>query len=244
MKTSGFKIVYEDNHLLIVNKNSGILTQGDKTGDVTLPDLAKNYLRERYDKPGNIFCGVVHRLDRPVSGLVVLAKTSKGLERMNELFQKRKVNKVYWAVTEKNPPKKADRLVHYLSKDEKSNTVQVFDYDVPETQKAELKYKVLGVVNKNVLIEVSPLTGRPHQIRAQLAHIGCPIKGDVKYGSPRPAREGRIYLHARRLDFIHPVKNEPVICIAGLPDDSFWNEFLVLDDFVPDDRHLPYLHGS
>lgn len=244
MRTKGFKIVYEDNHLLIVNKDSGILTQADRTGDLALPDLAKDYLRERYNKPGNIFCGVVHRLDRPVSGLVVLAKTSKGLERMNELFQKRKIHKVYWAVTDKKPPYKEAKAVNWLSKDTDKNVVEVFDYEAPGTLKAELKYRLLGEINKNYLLEVMPLTGRPHQIRAQLAYFGCPIKGDVKYGSARPGRDSRIYLHARRLDFIHPVKQEPVICIAGLPDDPFWGEFLELDNFTPDDRHLPYLHGS
>ncbi len=244
MTTKGFKIVYEDNHLLIVNKDSGILTQGDKTNDLALPDLAKDYLRVKYDKPGNIFCGVVHRLDRPVSGLVILAKTSKALERMNELFQKRKINKVYWAVVDKKPKEREGKLVNWLSKDNNKNIVTAYDYEAPNTQKAELKYKYIGEINKNHLIEVTPLTGRPHQIRVQLAYMGCPIKGDLKYGSPRPGRDGRIYLHARLLNFIHPIKNEPIICMAGLPNDPFWGEFLDLDDYEPEDKHLPYLHGA
>lgn len=237
-----FQVVYEDNHLLIVNKEPGILVQGDATGDKCLLDMLKEYIKEEYDKPGAVFLGTVHRLDRPVSGLVVFARTSKALERMNEIFRKRDVQKTYWAVVKNRPPEKKGRLVHWLVKDEKRNVTTAYDYEVQGSQRAELFYRVLGEVNKFNLIEVTPITGRPHQIRVQLASMNCPIRGDVKYGFPKANPDGNINLHARRLYFEHPVKKEPLICRAGLPNDPFWEEFLVLDDEQVKPENLGFLH--
>lgn len=245
MKKDQFQVVYEDNHLLIVNKSPGILVQGDRTGDETLLDVLKEYLRTKYAKPGEVFLGLVHRLDRPVSGLVVFARTSKALERMNELFRKRQVQKTYWAVVRRKPPKDADKLVNWLVKDEQKNQVAVYDYEVPNSQKAELSYRLMGKINEHYLIEVNPITGRPHQIRAQLAHMGCPIRGDVKYGYDRAVADKKIYLHARRLYFVHPVKqpgapDRPIICRAALPSDPFWEEFLALDDADYKDKNMEF----
>ena len=239
-------MVYEDNHLLIVNKEPGVLVQGDRTGDVTLLDLMKDYIKEKYNKPGDVFLGLVHRIDRPVSGLVVFARTSKALERMNEIFRKRQVQKTYWAVVRQKPPKDADKLVNWLIKDEQKNQVTVYDYETPNSQKAELSYRLLGKINEHYLLEVNPVTGRPHQIRSQLAHIGSPIRGDVKYGYDRPVADKKIYLHARRLYFIHPVKqveapDRPIICKAGLPNDPFWEEFLALDDEQYKDKNMDFI---
>ena len=243
MKKKPYQVIYEDNHLLIVNKEPGLLVQGDRTGDVTLLDLLKEYIKEKYHKPGEVFLGLVHRLDRPVSGLVVFARTSKALERMNELFRKRQIQKTYWAVVRHKPPASTEKLVNWLVKDEQKNQVTVYDYEVPNSQKAELSYRVMGKINEHYLLEVNPITGRPHQIRAQLAHIGCPIRGDVKYGYDRAVADRKIYLHARRLYFIHPIQaagapERPIICKAGLPDDRFWEEFLELDDEVYKDENL------
>lgn len=238
-----FRVIYEDNHLLIVNKAAGLLSQGDNTGDNSLVDLAKEYIKVKYDKPGNIFCGLVHRLDRPVSGVVVLAKTSKGLERMSKLFRDREINKVYWAVVKRRPPNKEDKLIHYLEKDPKTNTTQAYDQPQGKAQRAELKYRYIGKLNVFHLLEVTPLTGRPHQIRVQLAAIGCPIRGDVKYGYKKANEDGNINLHARRINFIHPVQKEPIICVAALPQNPFWEEFLTLDDFKIKDKQLDYLYS-
>jgi 23S rRNA pseudouridine1911/1915/1917 synthase len=237
-----YHVIYEDNHLIIVNKAAGILVQGDATGDVPLLDLVKNYIKEKYEKPGDVFLGTVHRIDRPVSGLVVFARTSKALERMNEIFRKRDVQKTYWAVVRRRPPKKQDKLTSWLVKDESRNVVTAYDYPAPNAQKAELTYRVLGELNKHYLLEVTPITGRPHQIRVQLAQIGCPIRGDVKYGSPKPNNDGNINLHARRLFFTHPIKKEPVLCRAALPNDPFWEEFLELDPEEIGPEHLGFLH--
>lgn len=242
MAKKHYRIVYEDNHLLIVNKEPGILVQGDATGDVCLLDMLKEYIKEEYNKPGAVFLGPVHRLDRPVSGLVVFGRTSKALERMSEIFRKRDVQKTYWAVVRNRPAEKKGKLVHWLVKDEKRNVTTAYDYEVPNSQRAELTYRVLGDMNKHYLIEVSPITGRPHQIRVQLAAMGCPIRGDLKYGYPKANPDGNINLHARRLYFEHPVKKEPLICRAGLPNDAFWEEFLTLDDEVIKPENLGFLH--
>jgi 23S rRNA pseudouridine1911/1915/1917 synthase len=237
-----FHVVYEDNHLIIVNKAAGVLVHEDITRDKTLEDYVKEYIKVKYEKPGDVYLGTVHRLDRPVSGLVVFAKTSKALTRMNEIFRKRLVQKTYWAITNKKPVKNSDRLVHWLVKDSETNTVKAYDSEVPNSQKAELNYRYLGHINKYHLIEVEPITGRPHQIRVQLASMGCPIKGDLKYGSPRPNHDASISLHARRIYFVHPVKNEPIICKAPVPEQPFWEEFLTLDKEEIKEDLLGFIH--
>jgi 23S rRNA pseudouridine1911/1915/1917 synthase len=242
MSKKKFVVVYEDNHLLIVNKEPGVLVQSDRTGDVPLLDIAKDYIKEKYNKAGDVFLGTVHRLDRPVSGLVVFARTSKALERMNEIFRKRQVQKTYWAVVQRKPKEEKGKLTHYLLKDEATNTVKAFDYEVPGSQRAELTYRLLGKVNEHYLIEVNPITGRPHQIRVQLASMGCPIRGDVKYGFPRFNADNSINLHARRLYFMHPVKKEPLICMAGVPNNAFWEEFLPLDPEDYKDKNLDFIY--
>lgn len=224
------KIIYEDNHLLVVNKDAGQLVQGDKTGDKTLIDVYKAYLKAVYEKPGNVFLGLVHRLDRPVSGIVVLSKTSKGLERMNALFRTREVYKTYWAVVKNKPPMEKGKLVHWLTKDASKNLAQAFENKVPDSKKAELQYKVLGRLNQHYLLEVQPLTGRPHQIRVQLAAIGCPIRGDLKYGFPKANPDASINLHAKQLRFVHPIKKEALLLVAALPENDFWEQFLSLED--------------
>lgn len=233
-----FDVIYEDNHLLIVNKVSGLLVQGDKTGDRCLADYAKEYIKEKYDKPGAVYLGLPHRIDRPVSGLVILARTSKALERMNEIFRTRDIQKTYWAVVRRRPPEKQGKLVHWLIKDNAKNQVTAYDYPHPEGQKAELKYRILGKMNELWLLEVNPITGRPHQIRVQLAKMGCPIRGDVKYGYPRGNPEGDINLHARKVYFEHPVKKEKMICVASVPQTAFWEEFLEFDDLRSKEKNM------
>ncbi len=230
-----FQVVYEDNHLIVVNKEAGTLVQGDRTGDVPLLDLVKQYIKERYNKPGKVFLGAVHRLDRPVSGLVVFARTSKALERMNKLFRDRKVYKTYWAITKKRPRQESGKLTHWLIKDERKNTTTAYDENVPDSQKAELTYKCIGKLNDHWLIEVHPITGRPHQIRVQLAQIGCPIRGDLRYGFKKANPDASINLHARRLRFEHPVKKEELLLVAGLPNDLFWEQFLTLEKYKDKD---------
>ena len=217
-----YHVVYEDNHLLIVNKRAGILVQGDSTGDRTLTDVLKDYIKEKYQKPGAVFLHPVHRLDRPVSGLVVFARTSKALERMNELFRKRDIQKTYWAITRRKPNPIKGKLTHYLIKNEAKNVTTALDYPEDKAQKAELNYKLIGKINLHYLIEVEPITGRPHQIRVQLSAMGWAIKGDVKYGARRGNPDRSICLHARMLRFEHPVKKEPVEVIAPLPGTEAW----------------------
>ena len=228
-------VIYEDNHLFIVNKPAGTLVQGDQTGDKPLIDQGKEYIKEKHNKPGAVFLGLVHRLDRPVSGVVVMARTSKGLERMNEQFRKRKVKKIYWAVVKKKPRSKEGELTHYLEKNTVKNVVRVYDKPREGAQKATLHYRLLGKLNDHFLLEVIPITGRPHQIRVQLSAMGCPIRGDLKYGFPKPNEDGNINLHARRLHLMHPVKKEWMVVTAPLPENSFWEQFLSLDDQLKDD---------
>lgn len=219
-----FTVLFEDNHLLVVNKAAGILVQGDATGDKPLAELAKDYIATKYQKPGAVFLGVVHRLDRPVSGIVVLARTSKALERMNELFRSRQTQKTYWALVKQKPPKEADTLIHWLQKDASKNKTTAYSKERDGAQRSELSYKVLGQVTDHWLVEVNPVTGRPHQIRVQLASMGCAIRGDVKYGYPDANTDASINLHARRLSFMHPVKKEVITFEAPLPDEYYWNK--------------------
>jgi 23S rRNA pseudouridine1911/1915/1917 synthase len=225
-----FDIVYEDNHLIIVNKKSGVLVQGDETGDTPLSEHVKAYLKEKYNKPGNVFAGVVHRLDRPVTGLVVLAKTSKALERMNKLFQEKDIQKIYWAIVKNKPKQEEATLVHWLIKNPQKNITTAYPKETKEGQKSELSYKLLAEKNGYYLLEVNPKTGRPHQIRTQLSYIGCPISGDLKYGDPEANPDKSINLHARKLEFIHPVKKEPLTVIAGLPENKLWSNFTHVKD--------------
>jgi 23S rRNA pseudouridine1911/1915/1917 synthase len=223
-----FTVLFEDNHLLVVNKASGVLVQGDATGDVPLAELCKEYIKKKYEKPGAVFLGVVHRLDRPVSGIVVLARTSKALERMNELFRERQTEKTYWAIVTDKPKQNEGTLIHWLLKDEKKNKTTAYIRETNGALRSELNYKLIAQSGGEYLIEVNPITGRPHQIRVQLASMGCVIKGDVKYGYDEPNADGSICLHARRLLFIHPVKKESVVFEAPLPDSGFWNNFMKL----------------
>lgn len=220
-----FPVLYEDNHLILVNKTGGLLVQGDDTHDETLADQVKKYIKKKYGKPGDVFLGIIHRLDRPVSGVVAFARTSKALERMNALFRDRKVTKTYWALTKNRPPQTQDELTHWLKKDNTANKTFAFNKEGKGTHKAILNYKLIGRIAEYYLLEVDPLTGRPHQIRAQLAKIGCPILGDVKYGGQKSTSSRQIYLHSRILNFVHPVKKEPLTVSAPLPRDDIWNLF-------------------
>ena len=215
-------VLYEDNHLIIVNKAPSEIVQGDKTGDKPLSELIKEYLKEKYHKPGNVFCGVTHRLDRPTSGVVVFAKTSKALSRLNEMFRNGEVDKTYWAIVKNRPPKDEDTLIHYLIKNEKTNKSTAYDLEKPNTKKAILHYKLIAVSQKYFLLEVDLETGRHHQIRCQLAKIGCPIKGDLKYGAERSNPDGSISLHARTISFVHPVSKQQIHVVAPVPDDTLW----------------------
>lgn len=218
-------VLFEDNHLIALSKRAGDIVQVDETGDKPLDEQVKTYLAHKYNKPGTAFLGVVHRLDRPVSGVILFAKTSKALERMNAAFKNREVKKTYWAVVRNKPAKSSGTLVHWLVKDPSKNVVKPYPAEVPGSQRAELSYRLLGELGGYYLIEVDPLTGRSHQIRVQLSTLGCPIVGDNKYGYPRGSRKGSICLHARRLQFLHPVKKEPVNIFAKLPVDGFWERF-------------------
>lgn len=218
-------IIYEDNHLIAVNKRAGDIVQVDETGDESLDEKVKKYIAKKYNKPNGAFLGVVHRLDRPVSGLILFAKTSKGLDRMNNLFKRREIQKTYYAVVRKRPEPTEGRLVHWLLKNPQKNVTKAYDQEVPGSQRSELSYKLVGELDGYYLLEVNPITGRPHQIRVQLSTLGCPIVGDNKYGYPRGSLKNSISLHARRLKFIHPIKLEPVEIVAELPKDGFWEKF-------------------
>lgn len=220
---TNLQILHEDNHLIVVNKRVGDIVQGDKTGDKPLSEVVKEYLKDKYDKPGEVFLGVVHRLDRPTTGIVVFAKTSKALTRLNELFSKRETQKTYWAVVKNKPPKTEDQLVHFLKRNPQNNTSKAHLKEVPESKKASLDYKVIRELNNYFALEIQLHTGRHHQIRAQLAAIGCPIKGDLKYGFDRSNPDGGIHLHARKLHFIHPVSKETIELVAAVPNDPIWN---------------------
>lgn len=224
------EILYEDNHLLITNKKPGELSQGDETGDVPLIDSLKEFLKIRDKKPGNVFLGLIHRLDRPTSGILVFAKTGKALTRMNELFKTREVQKTYWAIVEGKPEKNFGRLEHYLKKNPKNNKVTVFTKATQNAKIAILEFKVIGNLDNYSLLEVNLFTGRSHQIRSQLSFIGHPVKGDLKYGARRSNPDGSISLHARKISFIHPVKKEEITIIAPPPNDSLWKECLKFDN--------------
>lgn len=218
-------VVYEDNHLIIVSKSSGEIVQGDKTGDTPLSETVKEYIKEAYAKPGNVFLGVVHRLDRPVSGLVLFARTSKALPRLNTMFASGGVHKTYWAIVKNRPPKDADVLTHWIVRNEKQNKSYAYDREVPHSKKAVLDYKVIAKSDNYYLLEVNLHTGRHHQIRCQLAKMGCPIKGDLKYGSPRSNSDGSISLLSRKMEFVHPVSKKEISVEAPLPKDNLWRSF-------------------
>lgn len=218
-------VVYEDNHIIVVNKTSSEIVQGDKTGDTPLSETVKQYLKEKYNKPGNVFIGVPHRLDRPVSGLVVLAKTGKALARLNEMFRNGEVKKTYWAIVKECPKETEGELVHYLVRNEKQNKSYAYDKEVKNSKKAILHYKLIGHSQNYYLLEVDLKTGRHHQIRCQLAKMGCPIKGDLKYGSPRSNPDGSICLHARSVEFVHPVSKKQIALTAPVPEGNLWNGF-------------------
>jgi 23S rRNA pseudouridine1911/1915/1917 synthase len=220
------EILYEDNHLIAVYKRSSDLAQGDKTGDSSLDNEVKRYLEEKYKKPGAAFLGVVHRLDRPVSGVLLFARTSKALERLNEMFRTKQVKKLYLAIVKERPPQDEATIRHFLKKNEKQNKSYVYDTEVKGSKEATLTYRLLGRSEKYYLLEVELHSGRHHQIRAQLASIGCPIKGDLKYGFPRSNEDGSISLLARKLEFIHPVRKEPVTITAHLPEGDIWSVFI------------------
>ena len=218
-------VVYEDNHIIVVNKTASEIVQADKTGDTPLSETVKQYLKEKYQKLGNVFLGVTHRLDRPVSGLVVFAKTSKALTRLNEMFRTSEVKKTYWAVVKNAPKEPEGELVHFLVRNEKQNKSYAYDKEVPKSKKAILDYRLVGRSENYYLLEVDLKTGRHHQIRCQLAKMGCPIKGDLKYGSPRSNPDGSICLHARRIRFVHPVSKELIELEAPLPEGNLWKGF-------------------
>ena len=222
---SNLQVLHEDNHLIVVNKRVGDIVQGDKTGDKPLSDVVKEYIKDKYNKPGEVFLGVVHRLDRPTTGIVVFARTSKALTRMNELFSNRETQKTYWAIVKNKPLNTEDKLVHYLKRNEKNNTSKAHSREVPESKLASLDYKTIATLQNYYALEINLHTGRHHQIRAQLAAIGSPIKGDLKYGFDRSNPDGGIHLHARKLVFVHPVTKENINIIAPTPKDVIWNAF-------------------
>ena len=219
-------VLYEDNHLIALNKSSSEIVQGDKTGDKPLSDILKDWLKEKYNKPGRVFVGVTHRLDRPVSGIVLFAKTSKALARLNEMFRTGQVKKTYWAIVKNRPQETENILTHYLVRNEKQNKSYAYNTEKPNSKKAVLSYKVIAYSERYHLLEIDLQTGRHHQIRCQLAHIGCPVKGDLKYGFDRSNPDGGISLHARKAVFVHPVSKENIEIIAPPPEnDKLWRSF-------------------
>lgn len=226
MNKKKIEVLYEDNHIIAVNKRPSDIVQGDKTGDAPLSDFVKQYVKEKYDKPGDVFIGTVHRIDRPVSGIVLFARTSKALTRLNQMFQTKEIKKTYWAVVKNRPQKESGTLIHYLKKNEAKNMSKAFEKEQAGALRSELDYKILCSSDNYHLLEITPHTGRHHQIRVQLASMGCPIKGDLKYGFNRSNKDASIHLHARKIEFIHPVKKEPVVIVAPPPDEVLWNEFL------------------
>ena len=223
---SNLQVIYEDNHLIVINKRPGDIVQGDKTGDVPLSEVVKEYLKVKYDKPGNAFLGVVHRLDRPTSGILVFSKTSKALPRLNKLFSEGGIEKTYWAVVSKAPPKEEDTLTHWLVRNPKQNKSYAHQKKVPNSKKAVLKYRIHRKLDSYFVLEIDLKTGRHHQIRAQLAKIGCTIKGDLKYGASKSNKDGSIHLHARRLILEHPIKKEKLSFVAPPPEDTLWKASL------------------
>ena len=219
---NNLQILHEDNHIIVINKRVGDIVQGDKTGDKPLSEVVKEYIKDKYSKPGEVFLGVVHRLDRPTTGIVVFAKTSKALTRLNELFSNRETQKTYWAIVKNKPAKSEDKLIHYLKRNEKNNTSKAHIKEVPDSKIASLDYKIIKELNNYFALEINLHTGRHHQIRAQLQSIGCPIKGDLKYGFDRSNPDGGIHLHARKLVFIHPVSKENMTFVAPIPEDIIW----------------------
>lgn len=216
------QVVYEDNHIIIVYKESGEIVQGDKTGDTPLSEDVKAYIKEKYAKPGQVFLGVVHRLDRPVSGLVVFARTSKALSRLNDMFRKGEVHKTYWAVVQQRPESNEGTLENWLVRNEKQNKSYAYDHEVPNSKKAILKYKLIGQTERYYVLEINLLTGRHHQIRCQLATMNCPIKGDLKYGAKRSNTDGSISLLAHRVEFVHPVSKKQIVVESPMPVDNLW----------------------
>jgi 23S rRNA pseudouridine1911/1915/1917 synthase len=216
-------VLFEDNHIIIVNKRSGDITQGDKTGDKPLSDVVKEYIKEKYNKAGNVFLGVVHRLDRPTSGVIIFARTSKSLERLNKMLRDKNISKTYWAIVKDHPKKEKDTLINYLKKNPKNNKSSVYPKEITDSKKAILHYQLIKKLDNYSLLEIDLETGRHHQIRAQLASIGFPIKGDLKYGFNRSNKDGSIHLHARKIVFIHPVTRDEVSLIAPTPDEVIWN---------------------
>ena len=219
------RVLFEDNHLLILNKLPGELVQGDKTGDIPLVDLAKSYIKKKYQKPGKVFLGIPHRLDRPVSGIVIFSRTSKSLTRMSEMFKQKTIRKTYWAVVKSTPGKHEDHLIHYMVRNTKQNKSYAHDKEVAHSKRAELEYKVIAKSDNYFLLEIDLLTGRHHQIRAQLSKKGMPVKGDLKYGFDRSNKDGSIHLHARKVSFIHPTTKGEIEIIAAPPHDPLWNYY-------------------
>jgi len=220
---NNLQVIYEDNHIIVVNKRAGDIVQGDKTGDKPLSDVVKEYIKDKYNKPGNVYLGTVHRLDRPTTGLVIFSKTSKALPRLNKLFVSKDISKTYWAIVKNQPPKTQDTLINWLKKNPKNNKSTAYIKEVDGSKKAILHYKTLKKLDNYYLLEINLETGRHHQIRSQLSSIGCPIKGDLKYGFDRSNKDASIHLHARQITFTHPVSNEDLNITAPLPKDAIWD---------------------